>query len=185
MMELNERVALLVDIVAKQPNIGKTALMKIPFLLQAIHKVPIDYSYEIYTYGPYCATVMSDIECAQMTDLISVNQIVYDNGMHGYQIRVKKQSKEYQDKHSDLLNRNAQSINDILDFFGNMTAKDLELYSTIVFLYCSHFKNHWDMSKKAVCNTVHDAKPHFSIDNIYFAYDKLEERGYLNKAIAS
>lgn len=183
-MELNERVALLVDIVAKRPDIGKTALMKIPFLLQAIYKVPIDYSYEIYTYGPYCATVMSDIECAQMNNLIKINTVEYGNGMHGYQIETKEQAKEYLKKHSAIIEANETSVCDILDFFGGMTAKDLELYSTIVFLYCSHHNNGWEMSREAVCKTVHDVKPHFANDVIGVAYDKLDDCNYLSKAIS-
>ncbi len=60
-MRTQERLAFITEIAKRDSNIGKTGMMKFLYLLQAVYQVPLAYDFEIYTYGPYCQTVMSEL----------------------------------------------------------------------------------------------------------------------------
>lgn len=171
-METQERLILMADLAAKEPGIGKTAMMKLMYLLQTLYKVPLGYDYKIYTYGPYCQTVMSDIEYAEFMNYISVEPITYKNGMSGYKIEATELGVAAINA-STLDDKYANPIHEVVAFFGQKKARDLELYSTIVFVYFSCLENGWDNSKEEICNTVKSIKPHFTLDTIKFAFDDL------------
>ncbi len=177
-MDTNERLLLMTDIASRHPNIGKTAMMKITYLMQTLRDVPLGYHFEIYTYGPYCQTVMSDIEYAESIHYIQVNSIDYGDGIYGYQINTTAEGQSALSAAAGRGNYAAQ-MSDILNFFGDMSAKDLELYSTIVFVASSCSTNSWDTSMGNICNTVHSIKPHFSMDTIQAAFQNLETHSFL------
>ena len=177
-MNTNERLLLMTEIASQHPDIGKTAMMKITYLMQTLRDVPFGYHFEIYTYGPYCQTVMSDIEYAESIHYIQINSVDYGNGIYGYQINATDKGKNAL---SVAVGRDnyATQMNDILNFFGDMTAKDLELYSTIVFVASSCSTNSWDTSIENICNTVHSIKPHFPMETIHFALQNLKDHAFL------
>ena len=174
-MNTNERLLLMTEIASSHPGIGKTAMMKITYLMQTLRGVPFGYHFEIYTYGPYCQTVMSDIEYAESINYIQVDSVNYGDGIYGYQISVTDEGKSALSSRNDY----AAQMSDILEFFGDMRAKDLELYSTIVFVASSCRSNSWDTSAGNICDTVHSIKPHFSIDMIHSAFQTLKEHSFL------
>ena len=178
-METNERLLLMTEIASRHPGIGKTAMMKITYLMQTLRSVPFGYHFEIYTYGPYCRTVMSDIEYAESIHDIQIDSVDYGAGISGYQIST---TEEGQSALSTTVGRGdyTAQMSDILNFFGDMSAKDLELYSTIVFVASSCSENKWDTSMKNVCDTVHSIKPHFSMDTIHDAFQSLETHSFLS-----
>lgn len=173
-MKTNERLAVITEIAQKHPNIGKTGMMKFLYLLQAVYKLPLGYDFEIYTYGPYCQSVMSDIEYAEFINYIRVSPITYSSGMSGYQINAKDEGNSVLENLSDTLAQYSTEIDDVIAKFGNKTAKELELYSTVVFTALSFRENDWEKSKNEICATVKKIKPHFSMDIISKAYDELE-----------
>lgn len=177
-METNERLLLMTEIASRHPGIGKTAMMKITYLMQTLRDVPFGYHFEIYTYGPYCQTVMSDIEYAESIHYIQINSVDYGDGIYGYQIST---TEEGQSALSAAVGRGdyTAQMSDILNFFGDMSAKDLELYSTIVFVTSSCSANKWDTSMDNICKTVHSIKPHFSMDAIYDAFQNLQDHTFL------
>ena len=85
-MNTQERLAFITEIAKRDSNIGKTGMMKMLYLLQAVCNVPLGYDFEIYTYGPYCQTVMSDIEYAEFADYVAVKPVTYSNGMSGIKL---------------------------------------------------------------------------------------------------
>ena len=177
-MNTNERLLLMTEIASRHPDIGKTAMMKITYLLQTLRGVPFGYHFEIYTYGPYCQTVMSDIEYAESIQFIQVNSVDYGNGICGYQISATDEGQCALAADASHYDYTVQ-LNEILGFFGNMKAKDLELYSTIVFVVSSYKTNNWDASTENICNTVNSIKPHFSMDAIHSAFQTLKDRSFL------
>jgi len=172
-MKTLERLAFITEIAKRDPDIGKTGMMKFLYLLQAIYKVPLSYDFEIYTYGPYCQTVMSDIEYAEFSDYLKVSPVEYPNGMNGYHIRTEAGSEQLLEKESTLLLKYSQEIDDVISFFGGKSAKELELYSTTVFVALSYADNHWGNSRTEICGAVQKIKPHFSINTIKDAYEDL------------
>lgn len=180
LMKTSERLAIIVEIAKRNPNVGKTGVMKYLYLLQVVYQVPLAYDFEIYTYGPYCQTVMSDIEYAEFADYIEISSITYPNGMNGYHINVGNNSEQICNANANLLFQYSDSINQIIEFLGEKTAKELELYSTTVFVTLSFKDNCWDGTKKEICQAVRKIKPHFSEKTISAAFDDLVDHHFLN-----
>lgn len=160
-MDFNERISILAGIAQRHPDIGKTAIMKCAYFLQELKKVPLDYNFEIYTYGPYSSEVMEELDYARQTGLLDVRFITYSSGMHGYQISSLQ----------DITTPFDKQIDEVVQVFGAKTAKELELLSTILFVQKNYYKNRWGRDKDLVCNSVKEIKPRFSEDEISNGYD--------------
>lgn len=173
-MNTQERLAFITEIAKRDSNIGKTGMMKMLYLLQAVCNVPLGYDFEIYTYGPYCQTVISDIEYAEFADYVAVKPVTYSNGMSGYQINVSSEGGDMLECKRDILSKYSSELDTIVSSFSKKSAKELELYSTIVFVSISYAKNSWEKSKKEICGSVKKIKPHFSNEEIWKAYDDLK-----------
>lgn len=178
-MKTRERLAFIAEIAKRDSNIGKTGMMKFLYLLQAVYHVPLAYDFEIYTYGPYCQAVMSDIEYAEFANYIKVSSVTYPNGMSGYQINAGDDSDQICG--AKVLSQYSDEIDHVVDFFGSKTAKELELYSTTVFVALSFKNNHWDGSKNEICQAVQKIKPHFSKKTISDAFDDLAAHHFLDQ----
>ncbi|OJU14327.1 MAG: hypothetical protein BGN88_05650 [Clostridiales bacterium 43-6] len=170
-----ERIGVISTIVKNEPGLGKTAIMKILFILQKVYKLPMNYEFSIYTYGPYSAEVMEDVDCAAHEDIISVSIMPYPNGITGYAINESKNIDKYILGNS-LVTEYINSINEVTGMFGKKPAKELELDSTIIYVYDLHKKNKWECTEDNIINDVKEIKPHFDIEHIkgnYYGLSKL------------
>lgn len=173
-MKTNERLSVITELAIKDKDLGKTAMMKFLYLLQTVYNVPLGYDFDIYTYGPYSQTVMSDIEFAEYNGDIQISSVTYPNGMQGYQINATEKGEETVSQSKELIDLYNSEIDSVVSFFSKKTAKELELYSTIVFVSSSFFDNGWSESEKEICSTVKQIKPHFSEEMISDAYSDLK-----------
>lgn len=168
-MELNERLEVLSGIAQRRPDIGKTAMMKCTYFLQEIERVPLNYNFEIYTYGPYSSEVMEEIDFARQNGLLDIKWAVYPNGMHGYAISALDKGTTPYDK----------QIDSVVSVFGSKTAKELELLSTILFVQRAYGKNKWEKNKSSICASVKEIKPRFSIEEIGAGYEFMRGHNYI------
>ena len=169
-MELQERLQVLTGIAQRVPGIGKTAMMKCAFFLQTIHKVPLNYQFEIYTYGPYSSEVMEELDYARQLGMLDIRWTNYPTGIHGYSISSKQNFQTDYDTHLD----------DVTSVFGSKTAKELELLSTILFVERSYNNNKWKTDKESICAEVQEIKPRFSLEEIDAGYCFMKHHGYIN-----
>lgn len=178
-MRQSIRTALISKISIEQEgkHLGKTAMMKLLFILERVYKVPLDYDFSIYTYGPYCADVMADIDMAFSQKAISVVREHYQPSIVGYNITPSEKAAFFISQEKDFLDRYKKEINEVLDFFGDKNARELELYSTIIYVYGTFSENAWPIEIDEVCKNVHVIKPHFSIETIKEAYCNIETKG--------
>ncbi len=181
MITVNEKMALLAQVISMKADLGKTAVMKIMYILQKVYKLPLDYSFSIYTYGPYCSDVMADIDTASAENIISIKTNYYTNGKIGYDISTSENSSKVIKDSSDFLNKYKDEIAEVLYCFGDKTAKELELYSTVIYIYNSYIENQWEFTIRDISENVHEIKPHFSIAEIENAYNDLKDRAILDK----
>lgn len=178
-MDTQKRLSFITEIARKDANVGKTGMMKLLYLLQTVYKVPLGYEFSIYTYGPYSQTVMSDIEYAEFSDYINISSITYSPDIAGYQINSTETGNKRLEMDKDFLDTYRNEIDQAISAFGRKSAKDLELYSTIVFVVATFMKEGLDASASSVCNTVKEIKPRFSNDVISAAYDDLDSKKLL------
>jgi len=182
-MNLNDKSLLISEIAKRCPNIGKTAMMKCLYLLQTVEKVPANYLFEIYTYGPYSSEIMEEIDDARQKGLVSVSGVKYPNGKFGYSITCTEEAKKILTS-SHTIDNYQGAIARITDEFGDRTAKDLELITTIIYINCSYSQNRWNTDAANICEAVHEIKPYFTIDTILHEYNILKVKGHLEQALA-
>ncbi len=179
MIDYCKRIGVICEIVNSKPYLGKTALMKFVFLLQRIYNVPLGYNFEIYNYGPYSSEVMEDIDFAKHQDIISMDTIVYPTGYYGYSLLPTENTEKYISGEEEFISYYKEPISKIIELFGSKSVKDLELSTTIIFLYYTYRENKWDNSSEKLLENVHEIKPHFDIDTIEKEYDNLIGLGLL------
>lgn len=179
---VNRRLGIISEITRTKQGLGKTAMVKYLYLLQEVYNVPLQYNFEIYTYGPYTSEVMGDIDLATHFGAISTEVCHYTN-TYGYSLNPSVNIDNYINKEKSFLNKQKKSINDIIAKFGQKTAKELELITTIIYLYKSYINNNWDASIKEISRNVHEIKPHFDISSIQREYRELDEKGILEMSV--
>jgi uncharacterized protein YwgA len=161
-MNLSERVAVIVEIARskKSGRLGKTAVMKTLHLLQEAYGVPLGYRFSLYTYGPYDSAVMSDIDYAEASDALSVS---FDE-KSGYTITPGKKASQFKAPSSTR-----KLVAELMREFGSMSARDLELRSTIYFLGTE--------TKRAeeIVSLVRQIKPKYSETQIRAAIDEFRQ----------
>lgn len=174
------RIGLIVSIVEKKhPKIfGRTAIMKLLYLLQTIKNVPLKYDFSLYIYGPFDQDVLDDLDYAETLGAVTSEVIYYSSG-YGYQIgpgektdKIKEQTKVFLEKHQG-------SIDDIFDEFGEDSASDLELISTVIYTdrLLAQRKNKAGMDK--LVEMVTKIKPRFKKEYVRGKSRDLKERGFL------
>ena len=131
-MNTIERVSIITELARRDVNIGKTAMMKFLFLLQTIYSVPLGYHFEIYTYGPYCQAVMSDIEFADFMGSIHVSPVEYPNGLNGYQINATDYGNTVVSDNQNVIDLYNKAISNVISLFSSKTAKELYLFRLLL-----------------------------------------------------
>ena len=183
-MEFESRILLISKIAQLVPSIRKTAMMKCIYLLDAIEKVPTNYNFEIYTYGPYSSQVMEEIDFARQKGYIAMSGVLFPDGKYGYSINCTSQAENCL-ANSHELDKYLGSITKIANEFGQKPAKSLELIATIVFVDYAYSKTSNQTVGSVVCESVKRIKPHFSADVISNEYSLLQQKGYLKTTMAS
>jgi uncharacterized protein len=175
------RLAILSTLVKDAPQKpGRTALMKFAYLLQEVRGVPLGYKFELYNYGPYDSSVLSDLSQAVTLKAVKSETVCYPNGYgyeytpqeHGYAGLVSKVAKE--------LAKYIDDIGWVLRNFGSDNASRLELVSTIVFADREMRRKRQERSKSELCSRVKRIKPHFSEGVIRETIDELQRESLLS-----
>lgn len=174
-MSLSHRKSVILNLLLRNPDMGKTAVMKAVFMLQQVKGIPLGYDFSIYTYGPYASDVMEDIDELVFEHFLSSKMYLYNNYV-GYCLRVTEGVKQAD---APLETGEAQALEDVVGFVHGKTAKELELYSTIIYVDDLYQKNKWPGGKTQIAEKVHEIKPHFSMDTIQAAYGSLKEIAYI------
>lgn len=175
-MNLSHSENTILHILNQKPELGKTAVMKIIYFLQQVTQMELGYDFDIYTYGPYSSTVTNHIDTLISNGFIS--SMMYDyNDYVGYKLSISESGRLEMNELSD---QDQKNIKKILKFTEGKSAKDLELYSTIIFISVIYLKNKMLHCKENdIINKVHEIKPHFNKETIAKSYNELLERDYI------
>ena len=128
-MSLNHGKSVILRLIDKKPEIGKTAVMKCIFFLQKAFGMKLGYPFEIYTYGPYSSDVSEDLDSLSFNNLIS-SEIYTFNNFSAYKLTAADNATRLAQAISDDDNRR---LDRVLELFGSETVKKLELFSTILY----------------------------------------------------
>jgi uncharacterized protein YwgA len=164
-VELLERTAIIGEIARRKRGgqLGKTAVVKLLHLLQDGLGAPLGYRFTLYNYGPYDTEVMSDIEFAESLGQISV---AYQGPDQGYRIEARPGT------HSASIGNVSTKLDALMEHFGSMNARELELRSTLVFLAKKY-------GGDLLISRLRELKPKYSESEVRSAVRELHEKRLL------
>jgi hypothetical protein len=172
-------LAVIADLVRRAPGVvGRTALMKCLLFLKTLREVPLPYTFRLYTYGPFDSKVLEDLRYAESLGAIRSTLIAYPGGQ-GYQLQAGPDAGKIEERASDFLDRYRESIDWVLDEFGNRSAIDLEMASTLIYVDRSLAEKGSKVPASELAKRVHDIKPHLTTDVIEGEARRLKDRGLL------
>lgn len=178
MHQLLRRVAFMVEIASRkqglQSRLGKTAVQKLLYLLQAGTGVQLGYRFDIYTYGPYDSAVMRDIDYAAWTRMLSVK---YEGDM-GYEITPGPDAGVLEGYRQAIREEVGEKLERVFAHFGKSSASELELRATVLYVA----KDEPSLSDNELIARVSGLKPRFDSAQIAGALEDLRATGLLEAA---
>jgi hypothetical protein len=176
------KLAIMTDLVKRAPGIiGRTGLMKCLFFLKTLKNVPLPYTFRLYTYGPFDSHVLEDLQYAESLGAIRSTLVAYPGG-YGYQLQAGPEADKVEERASDFVNKHRESITWVLQEFGNRTAIDLEMASTLIYIDRTFADKGSKVQIAELAKSVHDVKPHLTTDVIEREARRLKESGLLRAA---
>jgi uncharacterized protein len=163
----DERLALIPALAGQSPSgyIGRTALMKYIYFLQALRNVPLGYRFTLYSYGPFDSDVLADLASAETLNVVKSDLATYLGG-YGYRISPAERAEWSRKRSSAFLSHHKEDVKWVLHTFGSYTSAELELLATIVFVDREAQQKKERIRLNDLVKRVHEVKPHFSEDKI-------------------
>lgn len=126
---------------------GKTTIQKLVYLSQVLYKIPLGYRFEPYNYGPYAEELTTDIDNLEYRGLIKVD---FDN--KGYHIGLTNTPNP--DKAQSEKETYIAQISELVDNWGSIKAKDLELYTTFIYIDRMYYQKCEALTKEDLIKIV-------------------------------
>jgi hypothetical protein len=171
------RIGMLTDLVARsKTKLGRTALMKLAYLLQTVKGVPLGYNFRLYTYGPFDEDVLNDLGQAEAMQAIVSTMIPFKGGAgYGYEFAEGPSADLVRGLLEDKISTYEDKLNWVIDTFGTLSAADLELLSTIVYADRDCVGRTQPVSADELARQVLEIKPRFSVDYVKQNIHQLQE----------
>lgn len=159
--------------------LGRTAMQKISYFLKA-SSVPMDYSFDMYHYGPFCQQILADLE------LLISDEVIKDNSERQEKYSRYGPSKmidELIQLRDEELTPYKDLIRRVVQIFAPMSPNQLELVATLDFFYRKKRASGGDKPlKKVVVADFMNAKPEkFMQDEVEEVYDALAKVGLVGR----
>ena len=184
--ELNfpwERYALIVALARRVQDeggaLGKTALQKLVYFLQVVFGVDVGYEFSLYTYGPFAAELMHDLDVVEVMGGVRVD---YDAEFNRYRISPGPKAAWIENRARAFIAKASPAIDQVARDHARSSARDLELYATIVFAQRGMAPGGGARRDEALIHEVHEIKPQFGEAEIGNAIRRLRELGYIDEA---
>ena len=121
-------VAFLIDQAAQsKKQLGKKALQKKVHLIHEMGGVDTGYRFSFYTYGPFSVDLAGDLDVIANSGGAKIS---YDSWDNLYQINPSEHTDRMIERGQKFIAKNKATIQEVLETFGDRSAKDLELVST-------------------------------------------------------
>lgn len=170
-------IAALVERAAGKP-FGRTALVKLTYLLQVFRHVPLGYDFRLYTYGPFDAEVLNDLAQAQSLQVVEV-RIVPNSVGYGYDIRPGANIEWAKSRVAPWLTEHEEALNWVMNEFARRAASELELIGTIIYVDRENQKQKQGVLIVDLIQRIRKIKPHFAEDFVKSKVEELMEKNLL------
>jgi uncharacterized protein YwgA len=158
---------------------GRTAIMKLCYFLQTLAEVPLQYSFRLYTYGPYDSQVLEDLKIAESIGAVQSKSFEWPGG-YGVAIAHGDKSDALVKRAGPEFGKIKTHIEKITREFGDRNASDLELLSTIIYVDRSYRASGKSLSISELISHVHDVKPHHDNNKIKSEVETLLKKHLLS-----
>ncbi len=157
-----ERVALIPALAAKTSGgqMGRTALMKYMYFLQALRNLQLGYRFTLYSYGPFDSDVLADLGTAEDIGAVESEAVSYPGG-YGYKIKPGSKAEWLQRRASKFLNNHKADVLWVTGKFGSYSSAQLELVSTIIYVDREAARKKERIKLQNLAQRVQQIKPHF------------------------
>jgi uncharacterized protein len=178
------RIGVLTDLVARsRTKLGRTALMKLAFLLQTVEGLPLGYNFRLYTYGPFDEDVLNDLGQAECMQAVVSTMIPFSGGEgYGYEFSPGPSGGQVRILLAEAIKPYEGKLDQMIERFGNRSAADLELLSTIVYADRDCQGRTPPVSPDELARQVQEIKPRFSVEYIKQNIEELNQMGLLSAA---
>jgi uncharacterized protein YwgA len=149
-------------------KLGRKAFQKLIHLATNLVGIPTGYQFSFYTYGAYSRELASDLELAEDICAVVSNRV---SGTSGFDIQPGPMNAIVLGFADEVLDVQRLKLNWLIQNFGNLSARSLELHSTIVFVQ----QNESSHDDSAFFKRVQSLKPHYSLIEIESATNKIRE----------
>ena len=179
-LDVDERVAILTQIVRQVGECGRTSLMKMAYLLQTVKEVPLGYDFGLYLYGPYSAQVLNDLSVATFWDALQEEYYSTQDG-YGYRITLGRLADDLlQDPQIvNLLKLYQHAIDWVVEHFKDYSASEMEAVGTIVWVDREMKSTKNSISIDKLLEIAQEIKPHFPREKLRQIAEKLIQEGVL------
>jgi hypothetical protein len=157
-----ERIGLIATLVDRAPGqvLGRTAIMKLCYFLQALRNIPLGYDFTLHTYGPFQSDVLEDLAYAQVFGAVTEKTVSQAEG-YRYEVRPGKRCAKAQQVVTEWLEQHRKDLDWVIGEFARFNASDLELFSTIVFVDRENAKEGRRIPLDQLEKQVRNIKPRF------------------------
>jgi hypothetical protein len=160
-------------------GLGRTAIMKLMYFLQVLKKVPLGYSYRLYTYGPYDDQVLEDLRLATDQEAVSAQAFQWQGGI-GYKIKPGKNERQFIERAGKQLSDIDAQLDWVMLEFGNRSASDLEVISTVIYVDRAAAEEGEHLTEKQIVERVAEVKPHHTAQKIAAVVADLKAKNLIN-----
>ena len=179
------RLGVLTRLVERSPcKLGRTAVMKLAFLLHTVKGVPLDYNFRLYTYGPFDGNVLNYLAQAETLKAVESN-MVHFNGGYGYEFSPGVDRGAIMAFAGPELDTYDNEVEWALREFASKTAGDLELLATIVYADRDALRQSQRLPFVELCRQVKAIKPRFADEYILKNIASLSEMGLLLATVSN
>lgn len=151
-------------------------MQKLVYFLQELFGGDNEYEFTLYTYGPFSANLMGDLDVADGLGVISLEYLPQAGA---YNIVPGPQLAKAQTRAADFLARHRTAIQRAIREFGDLRARELELRATIVFADRESAREGTSLQREQLLERVHAIKPHFSRNTVEQAVDEMHGHGFV------
>lgn len=175
------RLSLLSELIRQAPgSLGRTALMKLAYLLQTIKELPLGYDFRLYTYGPFDSDLLNDLGQAQSLGLVQSRIVQFPAGSgYGYEFSAGPGLERASERIRPTIAAFQSAIHWVLDEFGRLSAADLELITTIIYADREAARDKEEIAVEDLGRTVKEVKPRFADCYILEKIEELAKNGLL------
>lgn len=180
-------IAKLAELAEKIPKkkLGRAAIMKYLYFLQILCKVPLGYDFRLHTYGPFQPDVLDDLSYAESLQVVTSKTVTYPTGYYGYEISCADAAEKVNELGSDFLDKYQDDIDWVMSEFGDYSAAELGMISTIIYVDRELSQRDNPVSLHDLAQRVHNIKPHINISEIRSMAQSLQAGGLLEATSSS